>query len=204
LIEWGDEEDRLEKQRNSSKRIKNMKGSKKITDKYYFKIGDKVEECYEFTTVGIGDFFVTSSSLFNNITHIWDDWVERIESLHMGKPYFFVDKKINKPIYSTYNENKESVYIFDYNDQKKCRRLYLINQRECLNYVADIIKYFNNDLNKNNNLLGEIVIENEKIVFSNFLNYIDIDVKNGSHKVYKYELQLKDIINYGLCVEISI
>ena len=72
------------------------------------------------------------------------------------------------------------------------------------NFLKDkyIIEYFEKDKNKSSTFLGELITQNEKIVLSDVLNYVEVDVPDGCHKIYGYELRKLDL-SHGFCIEIN-
>ena len=170
------------------------------------KIHNTSQKIYErFPGEGISQFFITKSSLYNNMEFIFDDWVELSEKNYEGNPLFYKDKKNDVTTYFTHTELHQNTCVVDYRKDKEYRKIFIFMSGWALsNFLKDkyIIEYFEKDKNKSSTFLGELITQNEKIVLSDVLNYVEVDVPDGCHKIYGYELRKLDL-SHGFCIEIN-
>ena len=178
------------------------------------KFQNTLRKSYErFPAEGISQFFITKSSLFNNMEFIFDDWVELSEK-NDQPAIFYTDKKDDVITYFTNTDLHENTCVVDYTNEKKCRKIFVIMSSWALsdfqknwalsNFQKNnyLVEYFEKKENKSSTFLGDLITKNEKIILSDVLNYHEIDVPDGCHKVYGYDLSELDL-SYGFCIEID-
>ena len=169
------------------------------------KIHNTLQKSYEwFPAEGISQFFITKSSLYNNMEFIFDDWVELSEKNYDHRS-FYSDKKDDVITYFTHTDLHQSTCVVDYTNEKEYRKIFVIMSSWALSSFQKnkyLIEYFEKKENKSSTFLGDLITKNEKIILSDVLNYAEVEVPDGCHKVYGYDLSELDL-SYGFCIEID-
>lgn len=169
------------------------------------KTHNTARKSYEyFPPEGISQFFITRSSLYNSMEFIFDDWVELFEK-NYDRVIFYTDKKDDVITYFTNTDLHENTCVVDYINEKECRKIFVIMSSWALsNFQKNnyLVEYFEKKENKSSTFLGDLITKNEKIILSDGLNYHEVDVPDGCHKVYGYDLR-KLNLSYGFCIEID-